>query len=53
MLQHSKRAVYQKLEFGPQEQVHNKIFKDLLGTWNQIIDTATSMDDKPSMDDEF
>ena len=36
-----------KLEFGPQEQAHNKIFKDLLGTWNQIMDTATSMDDEP------
>ena len=46
LLQHSKCAVYQKLEFGPQEQAHNKIFKDLLGTWNQIMDTATSMNDE-------
>ena len=33
LLQHSKCAVYQNLEFGPQEQAHIKIFKDLLGTW--------------------
>ena len=46
LLQHSKCAVYQKLEFGPQELVHNKIFKDLLGTWNQIMNTTTSMNDE-------
>ena len=47
LLQHSKHAVYKKLAFGPQEQAHNKKFKDLLGTWNQIVDTTTSMDDEP------
>ena len=53
LLQHSKCAVYQKLELGPQEQAHIKIFKDLLGTWNQIVDTATSMNNEPSMNNEL